>query len=186
MGVQESGDSARRVVTTDADGLDALAGAADVVVLRITRREIVAGRIGDVVDRLMVLSDRREHVERHEGTLLLEIEGYDEDPREVCEIPEVAAFIRAVNMHWPYWLHFMERSSAQVQMLLCLLTDVEKVQANGGRKAFRFKDMDKVQSETLRLCKAATELIETHGLGVAAMGRMSGDVLAVLREMFGE
>ena len=75
MGVQESGDSARRVVTTDADGLDALAGAADVVVLRITRREIVAGRIGDVVDRLMVLSDRREHVQRHEGTLLLEIEG---------------------------------------------------------------------------------------------------------------
>ncbi|HOY83262.1 MAG TPA: hypothetical protein PLB92_14105, partial [Rhodoglobus sp.] len=78
------------MVTTDADGLDALAGAADVVVLRITRREIISGRIGDVVDRLMVLSDRREHVQRHEGTLLLEIEGYDEDPREVCEIPEVA------------------------------------------------------------------------------------------------
>lgn len=95
--MKESSDSGRRVVTTDADGLDALAGAADVVVLRITRREIISGRIGEVVDRLMVLSDRREHVQRHEGTLLLEIEGYDEDPREVCEIPEVAGFIRSVR-----------------------------------------------------------------------------------------
>jgi hypothetical protein len=161
-----------------------MAGQADVLVLRISRREIVAGRIGDVVDRLMVLSDRREHVKRHEGTMLLEVEGYDSDPREVCEIPEVVGFVRSVNLHWPYWLYFMERSSAQVQMLLCMLTDVERVQVGQGRSAFRFKDMERVQAETVRMCQAATELIETHGIGVEAMDRMSGDVLEILRELF--
>lgn len=182
--MQERSDGKARVVTTDADGLDTLAGQADVVVLKITRREIVAGRIGDVVDRLMVLSDRREHVQRLEGTMLLEIEGYDNDRREVCEIPEVVSFIRAVNRHWPYWLHFMERSSAQVQMLLCLLTDVEKVHTGPGRTPFRFKSIDAVQGETVRLCQAATELIETHGIGVEAMDRMSSDVLEILRDLF--
>ncbi len=152
--------------------------------LVLTKELIDSHDVELLVEWLNSLSSSAESVFRYRDSLRLSITGFDV-PIPAMH-PNSRMFFRRLSKRWPYWLHFMERSSAQVQMLLCLLTDVEKVQANGGRKAFRFKDMDKVQSETLRLCKAATELIETHGLGVAAMGRMSGDVLAVLREMFGE
>ena len=40
------------------------------------------------------------------GSMLLCVEGYDNDPREIHCIPEVRRFYTAFHEAWPYWLYF--------------------------------------------------------------------------------
>lgn len=80
------------LMRTDADGLanfneDAL------VVLDLTRTEIEAGNISSALERLMALTDSKETALRFQESLLIHITGYDNDPRELVEVPEVRAFL---------------------------------------------------------------------------------------------
>ena len=40
------------------------------------------------------------------GALALTVDGYDDDPRESCEIPAVRKFYQALHAAWPYALYF--------------------------------------------------------------------------------
>ena len=56
------------------------------------------------------------------GTMLLGIEGYDHDPREIHSFPEIRRFYSAFHQAWPYWLYFcnLETESLRVMGLCCL------------------------------------------------------------------
>ena len=92
-----------RMMLTDAEGLANYSEAA-FIVLDITRREIESGNIASVLERLHVLTDSAENVRRYRESLVFQIGGYDSDPRELPEIPEVRAFFRSLAAEWPHWL----------------------------------------------------------------------------------
>jgi hypothetical protein len=49
-------------------------------------------------------------------------EGFDNDPRELWEIPEVVAFVKDLNDRWPCALYFMTRQGHGLQVMqFCLL-----------------------------------------------------------------
>ena len=81
------------LMRTDADGLanfneDAL------VVLGLTRTEIEGRQHRQsALERLMALTDSKETALRFQESLLIHITGYDNDPRELVEVPEVRAFL---------------------------------------------------------------------------------------------
>lgn len=58
------------------------------------------------------------------GRLVLCIEGYDVDPREVYLIDEVRRFYAALHAAWPYWLYFcdLHQDSLKTAVLCCLQT----------------------------------------------------------------
>ena len=53
---------------------------------------------------------------------VLLISGYDDDPRELYQIPEVVSFIKDLNSKLPFWLYFINTSDKRFfsWMIACL------------------------------------------------------------------
>lgn len=92
---------------TDADGFGRLSPKADLAIVVITRADIEAFRVGSTVERLLLFSDDANQVMRFAGRMVIQVEGYDDDPRPLPLIPECVRFFRAVDAQWGYWLHFL-------------------------------------------------------------------------------
>ncbi len=89
----------------DADGMDGLADRSTMGVLFVTRREIERGNIADCLDRLHNLTDGK--FAKRSGFMALAVDGYDADPRDLSQIPEVIGFFGQIFEQWNFWFHYM-------------------------------------------------------------------------------
>ena len=65
-------------------------------------------------------------------SLALIIEGYDDDPREICAIPEVRAFYQQLWQRWPYWLYFCNLDTENLMMMvMCCLDSLDALKVQG-------------------------------------------------------
>jgi hypothetical protein len=115
---------------TDADGLASNRSPA-LVVLQVTRREIETGYIASVTERLQILVDSPANVRLYRECLLLEVTGYDNDPRELVEIDEVRRYFKRLAQEWPFWLWFLMRSVGAIPLLVALLCRVTVIRRPG-------------------------------------------------------
>lgn len=72
-----------------------------------------------VLSRLLESVDvARDHCERVD----IAFHGYDSDPAELFEIPEVRTFVYKLDEQFPYWLYFLTKAGTGLQALaLCFL-----------------------------------------------------------------
>jgi len=125
----------------DADGLADNTDPA-LVVIDITRQEIESGSIASTLERLHVLTDSRENVLRYRESMLFQVSGYDGDPRELPEIPEVRAFFKRLNEEWPHWMWFLLRGVGGIGLLMGLLCDVRMIRYPDGSYGTELLDED--------------------------------------------
>lgn len=110
--------------------------AAEALVILLHRREIEAGLVGPVAERLLDLSDDDVLARRHEGRVHLVFEGYaGQSPwrDKACR-----RFFRALTDQWPYWFHFLERQDGSLRVALLMLVDVTEVHRRGRAPAAVF------------------------------------------------
>lgn len=150
------------ILISNADGFDRHAGRADVAVITFTREEVETGRIGSAIERLLLLSDRADHVLRFAGRVVLMFEGYDHDPRPLVEIPACVSFIRAVDQHWNYWLHFLLPEPDVLKLLILMLVDAEPCLQEGERARYRVCDPVKLAQTLERLFAAMNALHDAN------------------------
>lgn len=81
--------------------LDLRPGVSEPVVLLISRREVEAGDLGSVLSRLKVLLATREDAWLYRGQMTLVVDGYNNDPRELVDIPEVRTLLLGLESSWP-------------------------------------------------------------------------------------
>lgn len=107
---------------------------ADIVRIRMDRSNIEAGYTANVLTTLMSLSDSGERIRRLKGGVLIEVLGYDNDLRELYEVPEVCRFFQALTAQWPYWLWFIYRegSVSQLPLVLQLMCNSVAQDSDGG------------------------------------------------------
>ena len=53
--------------------------------------------------------------------MALVIDGYDDDPRELIDLPEVPAFLRELDQKWPFWAFFFNQVDDSIKILLSCL-----------------------------------------------------------------
>lgn len=94
-----------------------------VVLLEISREEIESLNISHSLACLYKLSDTKEAVMQFRESLLYVIYGYDDDPRELEEIPEVMVFMKRLTQEWPFWVWFMRREKGIFGQIFLLLRD---------------------------------------------------------------
>lgn len=150
------------VLVTDADGfaeneLPALA------VLDISRREIESGNIASALERLLVMVDTREAVYRYRESVLIQVRGYDNDPRELPEIREVRTFFARLTQEWPDWFWFLCRRVGAIQLLLSLLCKV-KIHRAPGSFGTEFVDKNELQRTIMDLFSRGNALFESYGV----------------------
>lgn len=149
----------------------------DFAVCSFSRREVESGLVGDAVDRLMELSDDDRIAKHLEGRLVLVFDGYDSDPRELYEIPDVVRFFRSVTDAWPLWFHFLERSGASLGVALRLLVDTQVIElsCNGCRSDM---DRDALHSALVRMFEGLNGMHARLALPQAHTRRASDSILA--------
>lgn len=115
-----------QVMKTNAEGFHDLVHLADAVVIEFSREGVEAGLIGDSLDRLMLLTDSAEYLKRFESRVMFSFDGYNNDPREIYEIPECARFFGRITKAWPYWFHFIAKDSDCVALLLLMMVSARQ------------------------------------------------------------
>ena len=65
----------------------------------IVRQAIESGNVGVIAQRLRLLTASREDIWRYRSQVCLAIDGYDDDPREIIDVPQVRTF--SLDNHSP-------------------------------------------------------------------------------------
>lgn len=134
-----------------------------VVVLEISRKEIEGCDFGSALERLHIMADTRENALRYRESLFLMVTGYDHDPRELCEIPEVRRYFALLCDQWPHWMWFLSRELAMVPLLMSFLCSVEVVRRPGAA-GLQFVDRVELQTRLVDLHTRSTAFFATFSI----------------------
>lgn len=94
-------------------------GVTEPVILMISRRQVESADIASVLTKLKPFLAAREDAWLYRGQMVLSVDGYNEDPRELVDIPEVRAFLKLFSKHWPYWAYFFNQVDGSIKLLGC-------------------------------------------------------------------
>ena len=98
--------------------IDLRPGVSEPVVLLISRREVEQADLSSVLSRLKVFLATREDAWLYRGQMTLVVDGYNNDPRELVDIPEVRTLLRGLEAEWPYWAFFFNQVDDSIKLLL--------------------------------------------------------------------
>jgi hypothetical protein len=104
--------------------IDLRPGVTEPVVLLISRREIESGDITSVTSRLKPFLAAREDAWLYRGQMSMVIDGFNDDPRELVDIPEVREFLRMFDKQWPYWAFFFNQVDDSIKIYLSCVCGV--------------------------------------------------------------
>lgn len=168
------------ILITSADGAREYAKDASAAVIFVTRPEVERGLVGDLVDRLMVFSDDHELIDAYEGAMFMIFDGYNDDPRELPEIPEVRAFFRKIDEVWPFWFHFLNEVDA-VALALKLLVDSRRCpwRDEPGSLAYTL-DVSQLEAVRQKCLRAQVTLGTYAGLSEKRIERRTEIALSIL------
>lgn len=154
-----------RVLLTDADGLASDTGTDPVfLILDIGRHDIEAQNIASVLERLHVLTDTAANARRFRESLVFQVDGYNADPRQLPEIPEVRAFFARLSAEWPHWLWFLHRGCGALPLLLSLLCEVRVIPGQNGSFATEFVQPKQLVKTCANLLLRGNALFDAYGI----------------------
>lgn len=97
--------------------LDLRKGVTDPVILLISRRQVEEQDLDSALDSLKVFTASREDAWLYRGQMSLVVDGYNEDSRELTDIPEVRSLLKRLVSEWSYWGFFMNQVDDSIKIL---------------------------------------------------------------------
>ena len=152
----------------------------ELLALEITRESVDRCDIQPMVEKLELLSDSPEMALHWEGKVAIFFAGWDSDPRETAEIPEIRAYFAALTEAWPYWLHYVEKTGDTFPHMLRLLCAGQIERLGEGQVGWRFEDLHAVTGLVMVLFEHMNELHERLGLPEALNERISQEVAQLI------
>jgi hypothetical protein len=80
-----------------------------------------------VLTALNSFLETQERVAWGRGRITLIFEGFDDDPRDVWNIPEIRRYIEKLDEQFPYWFYFADLDAHTLKVLALCLCRVVKV-----------------------------------------------------------
>ena len=102
-------------------------GISEPVFLMFSRRQIEECDITEPLEFLRRLTATSQVALNYCGRVGLVVDGYNNDPREIFEIPEVRDFVKALDQQWPYWFFFLSQVDDSIKTLESCLCDTIEV-----------------------------------------------------------
>jgi len=103
---------------------------ADLLVIEISKVEIESRDISPTLAILKALLEP-QNAQRFYEKLELCVGGYDADPRELCEIPEVRESMYRLDQEFPYWLYFINKLSLSLQFITFSICEIHEEDDGG-------------------------------------------------------
>lgn len=103
------------------EGLSRLMANGRVVMLTVGKQQVDTGDVESVLASLRTLIESPTQIQHFRRRLSISFK-YDDDPRELWEIPEVCRFVHLLDREFPYWLYFCVTHDAGLYAILrCLM-----------------------------------------------------------------
>jgi hypothetical protein len=90
----------------------------DPVIITISREEVEALQTSSVMSVLRSCLVSTQRVLALFEKLDVAFHGYNDDPRELCEIPEVREYVSVLDCQFPYWLFFLTKQGLGLQCIM--------------------------------------------------------------------
>ena len=97
----------------------------DMLVVQGSREYVESGNIVPVLKILNTLIEP-DNIKKFSDRMMFCVEGYDDDPRELAEIPEVRKFMKKLDKEWPYWFYFCSEHCLTLKFLAFVLSGINK------------------------------------------------------------
>lgn len=167
-----------QIILTNAAGLADFNGTA-LLVLSISKDEITSGNVASALERLYVIAETRETALRYRESLVFQVVGYETDPRELSEIPEVRAFFARLTYEWPHWLWFLQRNTGAIPLLLSLLCTI-KVHHNPNSFGTEFQHRDELAQKMMDMFERGNAMFYAFGITPAEARESANTAVADL------
>ena len=161
----------------DRPRLDLRPGVTEPVVLLISRREVEAGDLASVLSRLKPFLATREDAWRYRSQMTLVVDGYNNHPRELVDIPEVRTLLRGLESSWPQWAYFFNQVDDSIKLLLSCVAGSRFL----GRGAVEM-DADLVASALRRAFDGMNMVFDRFGFPDHELETMSNGFVEVLQQ----
>ncbi|NMQ06305.1 hypothetical protein E4Q08_14120 [Candidatus Accumulibacter phosphatis] len=100
----------------------------DPVILMFSRLQVETCDVDEPLELLRSLTADRDVAIKFCGRISLVVDGYNDDPRELFEIPEVRAYVDRLDREWSYWFFFLSQADESIKLLeSCLCETIEVV-----------------------------------------------------------
>jgi hypothetical protein len=155
---------------------DLRASVRDPILFVISREQIERFDIGESIDflRSLLPPDPPDAVWKLKGRISLVVSGYDGDPRELFEIPEVCRYLKALDDLWPYWFFFFSQADESLMVLaMCLASAIE---VDPGRAYVDPEDLSRFLERGL---SAVNRIFDTYGFPPSENSELSTGVLRI-------
>jgi hypothetical protein len=119
----------------------------ELLVIAITRESVDACDVRPLMEKLERFAATREDAIQWEGKITFYFEGWDSDPRETAEIPEIRRYFRDLTAECPYWFPYIEKVGDTFGHVLRLLCRGRIVRREGGLVGWVFDDMGDLQRQ---------------------------------------
>lgn len=89
-----------------------------IVMLVVDRHEqIEKGDITDVLSALRRFRDTDKLTKKYKGRLEISVYGYESDPRELYEVPEVREWFKKLDREFPFWFYFLSKQLVGLKLI---------------------------------------------------------------------
>jgi hypothetical protein len=163
-------------------GLQGMDRDEDVVNFVISRSEVDTWQVEDVVRQLNELSSTPKATRRYQDSIVVKFAGYDSDRRQLHHIPEVVRFMWTVSSNWPYFFHYLHKSSDAFKPVLLLLLTKE-VPTEEGPTLQTAGDPEHMEHVFNALFEGMNTLYKTHGFPDSLNRTMTNKVTEVLAKV---
>lgn len=82
---------------------------------------------------------KRHGIKKYRNNIVFQIDGYNDDPREIFEIPEIKAFFKKVFDKYPYMLYFLSDINANDAWVLACLCNKHQTCSIVGKRNIDLK-----------------------------------------------
>jgi hypothetical protein len=157
----------------------------ELVVIAITRESVDTGDTRPLLEKLSLLSASREAAIKWEGKLTFYFDGWDQDPRETAEIPEIRSFFLDVTAEWPYWFHFCEKVGDTVLHVLRLMCRGHYVRGRPGMVGWQFDDAHDLGRQMMLLFNGQNGMYDRFELPETMNERITQEVTKLIENSLG-
>lgn len=102
----------------------------DPLIVVVSKNEVLSGDISPALSTLKKLIESPEVARSYREKVDIAFHGYDNNPNELFEIPEVRDYVYKLDEQFPFWLYFLSKKYLGLQaLLLCFLPPFLKEEA---------------------------------------------------------
>ena len=152
----------------------------DRVIVEFSRKDVEAGYIDTALARLQILVEDKASAEQWEGCVTFFFSGWDNDPRETAQIPEIRHWFAKLSKAFPYWFHICEKEGDTVTHVFRLLCSGHIESIKEGMVGWRFDDLSNVSAIMRTLFNHQNSLYERLGLSEEMNMRIAEEIAQLI------